>query len=205
MSNFKKIVGDVELAPYLKKETTQVGKTKIDDKGIGLDIYSKFGTIGLSAGKQTQESGSQKVKTKSKGITYGKNIKLGKNSSLTIEGNIGKSKNQYQDTTTKGGKITFRKKFRRGGDVMPARNKKNFRPTEKGAGMTAAGVAAYRRANPGSKLKTAVTGKVKKGSKAAKRRKSYCARSLGQLKRASAKTRNDPNSRIRQARRRWKC
>ena len=37
------------------------------------------------------------------------------------------------------------------------------------------------------------------------RRKSYCARSLGQLKRASAKTRNDPNSRIRQARRRWKC
>ena len=89
-------------------------------------------------------------------------------------------------------------------DKMPARNKKNFRPTEKGAGMTKAGVAAYRRKNPGSKLQTAVTGKVKPGSKAAKRRKSYCARSLGQLKRASAKTRNDPNSRIRQARRRWK-
>ena len=48
--------------------------------------------------------------------------------------------------------------------------------------MTAKGVRAYRKANPGSKLKTAVTGKVKKGSKAAKRRKSYCARSLGQLK-----------------------
>ena len=45
---------------------------------------------------------------------------------------------------------------------MPKRNKKNFRPTEKGAGMTKAGVKAYRRANPGSKLKTAVTGKVKK-------------------------------------------
>jgi len=88
---------------------------------------------------------------------------------------------------------------------MPARNKKNFRPTKSGAGMTRAGVKAYRRMNPGSKLKTAVTGKVKPGSKAAKRRKSYCARSLGQLKRASAKTRNDPNSRIRQARRRWKC
>jgi len=88
---------------------------------------------------------------------------------------------------------------------MPARNKKNFRPTKSGAGMTQAGVKAYRRLNPGSKLKTAVTGKVKPGSKAAKRRKSYCARSLGQLKRASAKTRNDPNSRIRQARRRWKC
>ena len=57
----------------------------------------------------------------------------------------------------------------------------NYRPTKSGAGMTA------------------------KGSAAAKRRKSYCARSLGQLKRSSAKTKNDPNSRIRQARRRWKC
>ena len=81
----------------------------------------------------------------------------------------------------------------------------NYRKTKSGAGMTRKGVAAYRRANPGSKLKTAVTGKVKAGSKAAKRRKSYCARSAGQLKRSSAKTRNVPNSRIRQARRRWKC
>jgi|TARA_R100000908_G_scaffold63251_2_gene43925 hypothetical protein len=81
----------------------------------------------------------------------------------------------------------------------------NYRKTKSGAGMTKKGVAAYRRANPGSKLKTAVTGKVKAGSKDAKRRKSYCARSLGQLKRSSTKTKNDPNSRIRQARRRWKC
>ena len=81
----------------------------------------------------------------------------------------------------------------------------NYRPTKSGAGMTAKGVQAYRAANPGSKLKTAVTGKVKKGSKAANRRKSYCARSAGQLRNSSAKTRNDPNSRIRQARRRWKC
>ena len=72
-------------------------------------------------------------------------------------------------------------------DKMPARNKKNFRPTKAGAGMTRAGVAAYRRANPGSKLKTAVTGKVKKGSKAANRRKSYCARSAGQMKKSKAK------------------
>lgn len=67
--------------------------------------------------------------------------------------------------------------FANGG--MPARNKKNFRSTKSGAGMTRAGVLAYRRKNPGSKLKTAVTGKVKKGSKAAKRRKSFCARSKG--------------------------
>ena len=88
--------------------------------------------------------------------------------------------------------------------TMPARNKKNFRPTKSGAGMTRAGVKAYRRMNPGSKLKTAVTGKVKPGSKAAKRRKSFCARSLGQMKKFP-KSAKDPNSRLRQASRRWKC
>ena len=70
--------------------------------------------------------------------------------------------------------------------------------------MTKAGVARYRRENPGSKLKTAVTGKVKPGSKAAKRRKSFCARSAGQMKKFP-KAAKDPNSRLRQARRRWKC
>tara|TARA_Y100001938_G_C8031524_1_gene400916 strand:+ start:727 stop:1023 length:297 start_codon:yes stop_codon:yes gene_type:complete len=80
----------------------------------------------------------------------------------------------------------------------------NYRPTKSGAGMTAKGVRAYRRANPGSKLKTAVTGKVKKGSKAAKRRKSFCARSAGQMKKFPKAAKN-PNSRLRQARRRWKC
>tara|TARA_A100001201_G_scaffold117891_1_gene101471 strand:- start:1490 stop:1777 length:288 start_codon:yes stop_codon:yes gene_type:complete len=88
---------------------------------------------------------------------------------------------------------------------MPARNKKNFRATKKGAGMTKAGVKAYRRLNPGSKLKTAVTKKnVKRGSKDAKRRKSYCARSAGQMKKFPKAARN-PNSRLRQARRRWRC
>ena len=118
---------------------------------------------------------------------------------LRVDTTTGERSNITRIEKAKGGRIEYSK------GTMPARNKKNFRPTKKGAGMTEAGVKAYRRLNPGSKLKTAVTGKVKPGSKAAKRRKSYCARSLGQLKRASAKTRNDPNSRIRQARRRWKC
>jgi hypothetical protein len=87
---------------------------------------------------------------------------------------------------------------------MPKRNKKNFRSTKSGAGMTQAGVNAYKKANPGSKLKTAVTGKVKKGSAAANRRKSYCARSAGQM-RDFPKAANDPDSRLRQARKRWKC
>jgi len=78
------------------------------------------------------------------------------------------------------------------------------RPTKSGAGMTQKGVEAYRRKNPGSKLQTAVTGKVKKGSKDANRRKSYCARSAGQMKKFP-KAAKDPDSRLRQARRRWKC
>jgi len=84
------------------------------------------------------------------------------------------------------------------------RTKKNYRSTKSGAGMTKDGVAAHKRANPGSKLKTAVTGTVKKGSTAAKRRKSYCARSAGQMKQFP-KAAKDPNSRLRQARKRWKC
>ena len=89
---------------------------------------------------------------------------------------------------------------------MPPRNKRNFRPTKKGAGMTKAGVKAYRKLNPGSKLKTAVTGKVKKGSKAAKRRKSFCARMRGMKRKlTSKKTANDPNSRINKSLRKWKC
>ena len=71
---------------------------------------------------------------------------------------------------------------------------RHFRKSEEGAGMTAAGVASYRKQNPGSKLKTAVTGKVKKGSKAAKRRKAFCARSKGWT-----------GERGRAARRRWRC
>ena len=79
----------------------------------------------------------------------------------------------------------------------------NFRPTKSGAGMTEKGVRAYRKANPGSKLKTAVT--TDKPSPAeAKRRKSYCARSAGQMAQFP-KAAKDPNSRLRQARKRWKC
>ena len=98
----------------------------------------------------------------------------------------------------------YAQEFNSGGEVMPKRNKKNFRPTSEGAGMTPAGVAAYRRANPGSNLKTAVTGEVKPGSKDAKRRKSFCARSAGQMKQFP-KAAKDPNSRLRQARKRWRC
>ena len=77
------------------------------------------------------------------------------------------------------------------------------RPTKSGAGLTAKGVAKYRRQNPGSKLQTAVTEKNPKGKRAARRR-SFCARSAGQMKKFPKAAKN-PNSRLRQARRRWRC
>ena len=102
-----------------------------------------------------------------------------------------------------------RRTFMQGGDPGNDRTKDNpfkklrkttrgkgrhFLSAKEGAGMTEAGRKAYRRKNPGSKLKTAVTGKVKPGSKAAKRRKSFCARSRGWT-----------SERGKAARRRWKC
>ena len=76
-------------------------------------------------------------------------------------------------------------------------------------GLNAKGVASYRAANPGSKLKTAVTtkpSKLKKGSKAAKRRKSFCKRMKGMKKKlTSAKTARDPDSRINKSLRKWNC
>ena len=80
---------------------------------------------------------------------------------------------------------------------------------DKTDGLSKKAVNAYRRENPGSKLQTAVTtkpSKLKKGSKSAKRRKSFCARMSGMKKaHASAKTKRDPNSPINKALRRWNC
>ena len=76
-------------------------------------------------------------------------------------------------------------------------------------GLNRKGIASYRRENPGSKLSMAVTtkpSKLKPGSKAANRRKSFCARMGGMKKRlTSAKTANDPDSRINKALCKWNC
>jgi len=80
---------------------------------------------------------------------------------------------------------------------------------DKTDGLSKKAVKAYRRENPGSKLQTAVTtkpSKLKKGSKSAKRRLSFCRRMKGMKKKlTSAKTRRDPDSRINKALRRWNC
>jgi hypothetical protein len=72
-------------------------------------------------------------------------------------------------------------------------------------GMSQKAVNAYKRENPGSKLKTAVTGDPKPGSKDAKRRKSFCARSKGQQDMHNIDCSKTPDKPVCKARRRWKC
>jgi hypothetical protein len=97
-------------------------------------------------------------------------------------------------------------KMKSGGST-PAWTRKAGKNPE--GGLNAKGVASYRAANPGSKLKTAVTTKPSKldpDSKSAKRRKSFCARMSGMKKKlTSSKTANDPNSRINKSLRKWNC
>ena len=85
--------------------------------------------------------------------------------------------------------------------IGPGKNFNKANPTgtggDAGGGMTQKGVNEYKRKNPGSKLQTAVTTKPSKlnpDSKAAKRRRSFCARSKGWT-----------GERGRAARRRWNC
>jgi hypothetical protein len=98
-------------------------------------------------------------------------------------------------------------KKQKSGGSTPAWQRKEGK--SEAGGLNAKGVASYRRANPGSKLKTAVTtkpSKLKPGSKAASRRKSFCSRMSGMKKKlTSAKTANDPNSRINKSLRKWNC
>jgi len=85
--------------------------------------------------------------------------------------------------------------------IGPGKNFNKARSTGVGAaaggGMTQKGVNEYKSKNPGSKLQTAVTtppSKLKRGSKKANRRTSFCARSIGWK-----------SERGRAARRRWNC
>tara|TARA_X000001382_G_scaffold128533_1_gene118455 strand:- start:476 stop:808 length:333 start_codon:yes stop_codon:yes gene_type:complete len=98
--------------------------------------------------------------------------------------------------------------YREGGKVgkrSPAWQRKEGKNPS--GGLNKKGVASYRRANPGSKLKTAVTtkpSKLKKGSKAANRRKSFCARMSGMRKRQKPSN-NTGKDRLSLSLKKWNC
>ena len=112
--------------------------------------------------------------------------------------------NAYDDMR-RGSKIQNRKP----GEQGVAEDWQKVNRHDKTDGLSKKAVSAYRREHPGSKLKTAVTtkpSKLKKGSKSAKRRASFCARMSGMKKhRTGAKTKRDPDSNINKALRRWNC
>ena len=76
---------------------------------------------------------------------------------------------------------------------------------DKTDGLSQKAVNAYRRENPGSKLKTAVTEKNPTGKRAS-RRQSFCSRMGGMKKRlTNPENARDPDSPINKALRRWNC
>tara|TARA_Y100000361_G_scaffold119521_1_gene111028 strand:- start:16 stop:321 length:306 start_codon:yes stop_codon:yes gene_type:complete len=91
------------------------------------------------------------------------------------------------------------KEMKKGGKTPAWTRKEGKNPT---GGLNAKGRASYRAANPGSKLGAPVTGKVKRGSKAAKRRKSFCARMSGMK---GPMKKNGKPTRKALALRKWKC
>ena len=122
-------------------------------------------------------------------------LRKGGNITPVPDGPLIKKKGEFKGSTLKNG-----------GKTAAWQRKEGKNPE---GGLNAKGVASYRAANPGSKLKTAVTtkpSKLKPGSKSANRRKSFCSRMSGMKKKlTSSKTANDPNSRINKSLRKWNC
>ena len=114
-----------------------------------------------------------------------------------------KVRNLAQKGATEGERAAAERKTK--GPKMFGEDWQKVNKKDKTDGMSAAAVKAYRRENPGSKLKTAVTGDPKPGSKDAKRRKSFCARSKGQQHMHNIDCSKTPDKPVCKARRRWKC
>ena len=113
----------------------------------------------------------------------------------------------WQGYTAKGTKL---KKGRQVPNCVPIQEKSSLWQTKKGqnpnGGLSPAGVEAYRKENPGSNLQMAVTtkpSKLKPGSKAAKRRKSFCARMGGM--RGPMKDKKGRPTRKALSLRKWNC
>ena len=173
-------------------------------EGMGLG-YNDMGTVGTQRKDEVREG-------------YGKNFAIATrttkgwrrvpDTAFPDEDRAEAYGNKYH--TTKDGSRMYKvvpHPERKLDEETPAWQRKEGQSQE--GGLNRKGIASYRRANPGSKLSMAVTtkpSKLKKGSKAAKRRKSFCARMGGMKKRlTSSKTANDPNSRINKALRKWNC
>ena len=195
----------------LDKEVAKLDK-KLDNKDMEKAMGMLMKKVGIKESELDELSLSMKNITKSgisKNVGVDKEkLKMGlkdlrkkldkkKDENLIVRSKKGIAslrRKSYSDNphTNKGD--DEKKEDRESNPISTSKKSGNFLSTKDGAGMTKKGVAAFRAKNPGSKLQTAVTGKVKRGSKDAKRRKSFCARSKGWT-----------GERGKAARRRWKC
>ena len=193
-------------AAQLSKKRTDEHKAKRGVKTTGPSAVQKSSKNPNSVYRQLNKEEALDEKCWKGYEKKGMKTMFGKRYPNCVKKKVGESVSNWRDEIGYEGKDDLKKLSE---DDMKGMSVKSGhkRPTKSGAGMTQKGVEAYRRRNPGSKLKTAVTtkpSKLKKGSKASNRRKSYCARSAGQMKKFP-KAAKDPNSRLRQARRRWNC
>jgi len=192
MATIKKIT-KVPNGPLIKKNGSSLktgGKLKLSAGGEKHVIYKKDSPTGVGKGKKGHIMVNHPTTDKGKWDTIDLTEKAG---AKTVKEGAASTKKWHKDNPYKAKNGAWQRK-------------EGKNPS---GGLNAKGVASYRAENPGSKLKTAVTtkpSKLKPGSKSANRRKSFCSRMSGMKKKlTSAKTANDPNSRINKSLRKWNC
>jgi len=173
---------DMEKAMGMLMKKVGIKESDLDELSLGMKSITKSGISNTGIDKDKLKMGLKDLRKKL-------DKKKDENIVRSKKGIASLRRKSYSDNphTNKGDE-------KKENSISTSKKSGNFLSTKDGAGMTKKGVAAFRAKNPGSKLKTAVTGKVKAGSKDAGRRKSFCARSKGWT-----------GERGKAARRRWKC
>ena len=176
--------------PFKDSTLKKGGKVKINAGGEKHVVYKKTSPTGLGKGKEGDIMVNHPTKDKGKWDT----IDLTKKAKAkTVAQGVAATKKWHRENPM----------MKNGGSSPAWQRKEGKNPA---GGLNAKGVASYRAANPGSKLKMAVTtkpSKLKAGSKAAGRRKSFCARMSGV--KGPAKKPNGEPTRKTLALRKWNC
>jgi hypothetical protein len=158
------------------------GKVKVTTGGEKHVVYKKTSPTGIGKGKKGDIMVNHPTKDKGKWDTIDLTQKSG---AKTVKQGVASTKKWHRENPT----------MKNGGST-PAWQRKEGKNPE--GGLNAKGRASYNRANPG---KPGLKAPQPEGGS---RKKSFCARSAGQMKKFP-KAASDPNSRLRLARKKWKC
>ena len=196
--------GDLEAQKKLEAEAEEVRK-ELEAKATAANKSKKKGSKFSAIVANQKRRAGRYVNT-----LPGRALTGTKNAAMTVA--KGSLKAPFKAMKAKGrrGKYTFdHTEYQRIGAIIAEKSAAWTRKEGKNpsGGLNAKGVASYRAKNPGSKLKTAVTtkpSKLKKGSKAASRRKSFCARMSGMRKRQKSSN-NTGKDRLSLSLKKWNC